>query len=280
MSSTRKVPRRAAGTTPGTEATGHRPVLADLVVLLALVGVAEHVVGRADLLEAFLRARVGVRVVLLGQLPVGARDLLVGGRRDDAEHLVVVLLEPLTLGGHGSVHPRTRTMAGRSTCPASGSRNAAPRRPPRRHLPPSVRATASCTGGSKGTSAGRPAPGLPWPGRRAACARRVSALASSLPTSRGLGLVGLGPGRACRAPGAAWSPGAARRRGPTAPPAALNALAVVLEVGLGALEASRYSSRSLFNTTAGRPLRPRSPTAGGRPGPPRGSRPPGSRARR
>jgi hypothetical protein len=98
----------AAGRAAAAEAAGHRTVLADLVVLLALVGVAEHVVGRADLLEALLRARVGVRVVLLGQLPVGARDLLVGGRRDDPEHLVVVLLEPLPLGGHGSAHPRTR----------------------------------------------------------------------------------------------------------------------------------------------------------------------------
>ena len=94
-----------------------RPAGADLVVLLALVGVADHVVGGADLLEALLRAGVGVGVVLLRQLPVGARDLLVGRRRHDAEHLVVVLLEPFTLCGHGSVHPRTRTMAGRSTCP-------------------------------------------------------------------------------------------------------------------------------------------------------------------
>ena len=114
MSSMRKVPPPPP---PGAAEAADRPVRADLVVLLALVGVADDVVGGADLLEALLRARVGVRVVLLRQLPVGARDLLVRRRRDDAEHLVVVLLEPFTLCGHGSVHPRTRTMAGRSTCP-------------------------------------------------------------------------------------------------------------------------------------------------------------------
>ena len=114
MSSTRKVPPPGV---PAPKPPGIGPVLADLVVLLALVGVTEDVVGRADLLEAVLGARVGVRVVLLGQLPVGARDLLVGGRRDDPEHLVVVLLEPLPLGGHRSVHPCTLTMAGRSTWP-------------------------------------------------------------------------------------------------------------------------------------------------------------------
>ena len=108
----------AAAPTAGNAAeAADRPVRADLVVLLALVGVADDVVGGTDLLEALLRARVGIRVVLLRQLPVGARDLLVRGRRDDAEHLVVILLEPFPLCGHESAHPRTRTMAGRSTCP-------------------------------------------------------------------------------------------------------------------------------------------------------------------
>ena len=106
----------ATATGDATEAAD-RPAGADLVVLLALLGVADDVVGGADLLEALLRAGVGVRVVLLRQLPVGARDLLLRRRRDDAEHLVVVLLEPFPLCGHESAHPRTRTMAGRSTCP-------------------------------------------------------------------------------------------------------------------------------------------------------------------
>ena len=72
---------------------------------LRLAGVAEHVVGGGDLLEALLGARVGVGVVLLGQLPVGARDLLVGRRVRHAEDLVVVLLEPLPLGRHGGSAP-------------------------------------------------------------------------------------------------------------------------------------------------------------------------------
>ena len=110
-------PEGAAAGRAGAEASGYRPVLADLVVLLALLGITEDVVRRADLLEAVLGARVGVGVVLLGQFPVGARDLLVGGRGDDPEHLVVVLLEPLTLSGHSSAHPFTLTMAGRRTWP-------------------------------------------------------------------------------------------------------------------------------------------------------------------
>src|SRR6202000_1407185 len=65
----RAAPRRAEA------ADGARR--APLVVLLALLGVAQHVVGRAALLEALLGARVGVGVVLLRQLPIGARDLLV-----------------------------------------------------------------------------------------------------------------------------------------------------------------------------------------------------------
>ena len=76
------------------------PRRADLVVLLALVGVAEDVVGRRDLLEALLVTRVGVRVVLLGQLAVGAGDLLGRGRLGHAQDLVVVLLEPFALGRH------------------------------------------------------------------------------------------------------------------------------------------------------------------------------------
>src|ERR1019366_5350907 len=99
------------------ESAGYRPLLADFVVFLALVGVAQHVIGRADLLEAFLRTRIGIRVILLGQLSIGARDLLVGGPRNDPEHLVVVLLEPLPLRGHYSAHPRTLTLAGRRTWP-------------------------------------------------------------------------------------------------------------------------------------------------------------------
>ena len=62
-------PARTAGPTARpAEPAGHRAEAADLVVLLALGGVAQHVVGRRDLLEPVLRPGVGVGVVLLGQL--------------------------------------------------------------------------------------------------------------------------------------------------------------------------------------------------------------------
>src|SRR2546423_2136551 len=53
-----------------------------LVVLLAPVGIAHHVVGRRDLLELLLGvpvARIGIGVPLLGELAVGLADLLVVG---------------------------------------------------------------------------------------------------------------------------------------------------------------------------------------------------------
>ena len=107
-SSTRKLDaeaRRARPPVPPPKGLPAGPESADLVVLLALGRVAEHVVGGRDLLEAVLGARVGVGVVLLGQLAVGLADLLVGRRVGHPEHLVVVLLEPLTLGCHGRSPP-------------------------------------------------------------------------------------------------------------------------------------------------------------------------------
>ena len=71
----RRRSRRAA------RADARRDHRADLVVLLALLGVAEHVVRGRDLLEALLGlvvAGVRVGVELLRELLVGARDLLVG----------------------------------------------------------------------------------------------------------------------------------------------------------------------------------------------------------
>ena len=61
------VPRSAAEA--ATHAGAHGTELADLVVLLALLGIPDHVVGGGDLLEALLGlgvARVGVGVVLPG----------------------------------------------------------------------------------------------------------------------------------------------------------------------------------------------------------------------
>ena len=77
-----KLPLPLAAAAAEAAEVAQGPEAADLVVLLALVGVAEDVVGGGDLLEAVLRARVRVRVVLLGELAVGAAQLLVGRRSE------------------------------------------------------------------------------------------------------------------------------------------------------------------------------------------------------
>ena len=61
---------------PGSE-DRFKEISAAYVVLLPPGLVTEHVVGGRNLLEAVLRARVGVGVVLLGQLAIGASDLFV-----------------------------------------------------------------------------------------------------------------------------------------------------------------------------------------------------------
>src|SRR6266508_5920341 len=79
----------------------HRP---DLVVLLALRRIADHVVRGRYLLEPLLRSAVvgvGVGVVLARELPVGLGDLLLRRGIGDPEDLVVVLPVPLTLRDHG-----------------------------------------------------------------------------------------------------------------------------------------------------------------------------------
>ena len=75
----------------GTDA-GAGARLAKEVVLPAPLGIAQHLVGDRDLLETLLGLGigVGVGVVLAGQLPIGAFDLLVGRRPRDAQHLVAV----------------------------------------------------------------------------------------------------------------------------------------------------------------------------------------------
>src|SRR5581483_10947780 len=81
---------------PGPETGGGH--LAHLVVLLALVLIADDVVGRRDLLEALLRGLVaGVRVgvVALRELSIRLLDLRLRGVLGHAQDLVVVLLEPL-----------------------------------------------------------------------------------------------------------------------------------------------------------------------------------------
>ncbi|MPM37854.1 hypothetical protein SDC9_84473 [bioreactor metagenome] len=69
-----------------------------LVVLLALLGVRQDVVGLRDGLEPLRLvgvARVGVGVVLARQLAEGLLDVVLGGVLRDAQDLVVVLLEPV-----------------------------------------------------------------------------------------------------------------------------------------------------------------------------------------
>ncbi len=93
-------PAAGPGRSARPEPAGHRTHPSGLVVLGALLGVADHLVRSRDVLEARLGGRVTgvrVRVQLPGERPVGARDLLLGGRLGDPEDGVVVLLEPLTL---------------------------------------------------------------------------------------------------------------------------------------------------------------------------------------
>ena len=70
-----------------------RLLMAEAVVLGALLGVGEHLIGLVDLLEFFLGvlvARVDVRVQLLGQLAVRRLDGGLVGRALDAEHFIIV----------------------------------------------------------------------------------------------------------------------------------------------------------------------------------------------
>src|SRR5439155_10984961 len=99
-------PTRPRSAEPSETRGSHVP---DLVVLLAFLLVAEDVVGGRDLLEAILGVlvpAVPVGVVLLGELPVGLLDLGGRGVLGVAQHLVVVLLEPLP--ADVSVHPSSR----------------------------------------------------------------------------------------------------------------------------------------------------------------------------
>ena len=95
----------------GADARAHH--LTHFVVGLALLGVAEHVVGRTHFLEAFLGrrvARVLVGVEFAGEVLVGALDLLVGCTVGHADGRVVVLFEPLTLRFHHSP-PRSSSLS-------------------------------------------------------------------------------------------------------------------------------------------------------------------------
>ena len=67
--------------------------MAEAVVLGALLGVGEYLIGLIDLLEFFLGvfvARVDVRVQFLGQFAVRRLDGGLVGRALDAEHFIIV----------------------------------------------------------------------------------------------------------------------------------------------------------------------------------------------
>ena len=83
---------------------------AEHVVALAALRIGEHLVGLGDRLEAFrgVRRAVHVRVVLPGELPVSAPDLLVRRLARDAEECVVVGLRGHHLSLSGAMDPALR----------------------------------------------------------------------------------------------------------------------------------------------------------------------------
>src|SRR5438128_2092391 len=109
-----RVPSRApAGIFPSRllERLGHLPALAVAVVLVALLGVAQHLVGAVDLLEALLGAliaRIYVRMMLARQFAVGLLDLFLRSAPFESKHIVVVschqfLVSKILRGGVGKV---------------------------------------------------------------------------------------------------------------------------------------------------------------------------------
>ena len=134
---------------------------------------------------------VGVGVMLLGQLLVGARQLLLGRARRNAEHGVVVLVEPLALCCQ-ETYLTTFTIAGRSTRPFNFQ--------PVRNTSPTSRLAVAVVlhdrfvlvrverrARARRSARGRPARGhrttrrtrARFPCARARCRRRASRLASA-----------------------------------------------------------------------------------------------------
>src|SRR5262249_58936880 len=140
-------PAERAGSDPAW-AAGARllvgaPVRAELVVLLAFGGIAEHFIGFVDLLEARLGrlvARVDVGVMLPRQLPVGLLDFLLGRGLRHAERRVVVL--EVHEQSAVSVVSLSRSRACGSADRVPGS-PAAARRAPTAHPPASAAAGAA-----------------------------------------------------------------------------------------------------------------------------------------
>src|SRR5256884_907096 len=88
-------PARRAARPTAAPRSRERPVAAQLVVPLALLGIAQHVVCFVDLLEAVRRlwlVGVAVGMVLLGEPAKRLLDLVGGGGLRDTEDLVVISL--------------------------------------------------------------------------------------------------------------------------------------------------------------------------------------------
>ncbi len=92
----RRASERSKPKPPGASAgrmAGIDPGVTETVVLGALLGVREDLVGLRRLLERLLRllaARVAVGVMLQGQLPVGLLDLFDRSAPVNPEHFVVI----------------------------------------------------------------------------------------------------------------------------------------------------------------------------------------------
>src|SRR5207237_4893331 len=85
----------SAATAPKAAGPGKRAVATELIVFLALVGVAQHVVRFVDFLEAVGGLRIvgiAVGMMLLGQPPEGLLDLVRRGGFSDSQQLIVVAL--------------------------------------------------------------------------------------------------------------------------------------------------------------------------------------------
>ena len=95
----------AAGPAPATAADAaallglDEPLVAQLVVLLSLLLVGQHLLGRLGLLELLLCVGVGadVRVVLPDGLAVGLLDLVRRGVPGDSKHVVKILCHQLEM---------------------------------------------------------------------------------------------------------------------------------------------------------------------------------------
>ena len=90
------VHREASSTAESSEATFHvGAVESELIVLLALLLVAQHAIGFGSFFEFLLGlfvARIAVWVIFDGNLSVSLLDFVISGLLTDAKYLVIVSL--------------------------------------------------------------------------------------------------------------------------------------------------------------------------------------------